>query len=259
VTKAGGMVVKNVSGFDLMRVYLGSVGTLGVVVSANFKVLPLARHEATVIAAHRRMEDALAAADHVRQGRALPQSLEVFADGDAWRTAVRIEGRPTTVRILSSEVEALLRGDTATLEASESKEWWQQYANAEAIQTSNDDALLRASVRPKTVGSAAQRVWSVLHDSNVDAPHFAVTPIAGQITLRVRVFHAEGAPNAFTRLHAALSEAVENLTVVAAPTSWKRDIDVWGRMPTTIDVMRSMKQAFDPEAVLNPGRFAGRI
>ncbi len=49
VTRAGGMVVKNVSGFDLPRVYHGSLGTLGVIVSANFKVLPAPRHESTLL------------------------------------------------------------------------------------------------------------------------------------------------------------------------------------------------------------------
>ncbi len=52
VTKAGGLVVKNVTGFDLMRLYLGSLGTLGVIVSANFKVLPLPRHETTLHATY---------------------------------------------------------------------------------------------------------------------------------------------------------------------------------------------------------------
>ena len=57
VSKAGGMVVKNVSGYDMPRLYLGSLGTLGVVVSANFKVLPRPRAEATVIVVYDEPQD----------------------------------------------------------------------------------------------------------------------------------------------------------------------------------------------------------
>ncbi|MEA2598117.1 MAG: glycolate oxidase binding subunit, partial [Thermomicrobiales bacterium] len=77
VTKAGGMVVKNVTGFDLMRLYLGSLGTLGVLVSANFKVLPLPRFEATLLVTYSALAPALDAANRIRVGRVQPVSLEV--------------------------------------------------------------------------------------------------------------------------------------------------------------------------------------
>src|SRR5919112_371908 len=72
VSKAGGMVVKNVSGYDMPRLYLGSLGTLGVVVSANFKVLPRPRAEATVITAYDEPVPAFSAANDLRDGRCQP-------------------------------------------------------------------------------------------------------------------------------------------------------------------------------------------
>ena len=97
VSKAGGMVVKNVSGYDMPRLYLGSLGTLGVVVSANFKVLPRPRAEATVIAAYDEPAPAFSAASALRNSREPIAALEVaFFDG-AWRLAARIEGRDETV------------------------------------------------------------------------------------------------------------------------------------------------------------------
>ena len=76
VSKAGGMVVKNVSGYDMPRLYLGSLGTLGVVVSANFKVLPRPRVEATVVATYDEPTKAFAMATALRDGREPVAALE---------------------------------------------------------------------------------------------------------------------------------------------------------------------------------------
>ncbi len=259
VTKAGGMVVKNVSGFDLMRLYLGSLGTLGTLVSANFKVLPLARAEATVISLFPRLDEALAGASHVHLSRVRPTSLEVFEEAGAWRTAVRIEGRESTVRLLGTESAELLQGDAETLTDVESAEWWHRYTDRQAIETDGTDALIRASVRPRLAAEAAQGLHSLLKAVDVDVPVFAVSPAIGHITLRVRPGAEDDAVETFARLHSSLASAVEHVVVLAAPFQWKRPIDIWGSTPETIDVMRALKNEFDPESVLNPGRFAGRI
>src|SRR5918998_6293793 len=92
VSKAGGMVVKNVSGYDMPRLYLGSLGTLGVVVSANFKVLPRPRSEATVIATYNDLAAAFAAASQLRGGRDPIAALEVLFRDGGWALVTRIEG-----------------------------------------------------------------------------------------------------------------------------------------------------------------------
>ena len=105
------MVVKNVSGYDMPRLYLGSLGTLGVVVSANFKVLPRPRAEATVIATYDEPADAFSAASALRNGREPIAALEVaFLDG-AWHLAARIEGRDETVDAVAGRIEAIAGGD----------------------------------------------------------------------------------------------------------------------------------------------------
>jgi glycolate oxidase FAD binding subunit len=56
-----------------------------------------------------------------------------------------------------------------------------------------------------------------------------------------------------------VSGLADNVTILAAPPTWKAGLDVWGTAPETLDLMRAMKDQFDPQRVLNPGRFAGHI
>lgn len=261
VTKAGGMVVKNVSGFDLMRVYLGSLGTLGVVVSANFKVLPLARSEATIVGSFAHPHDALTAAKRVQQSRVRPVSLESFRDGTEWRLALRIEGRESTVRLLAEEAQALMQTNEAIIHGADSTDWWTRYADAQAISCGESDALMRASVRPRRIDEAVSEILHILQGSRFALPCFAVTPGSGQITFKIEPSTVPESDicREFAALQVRVLRSVDNLTVLAAPPAWKRPIDVWGREPATIEVMRAIKREFDPERVLNPGRFAGRI
>ena len=93
------MVVKNVSGFDLPRVYHGSLGTFGVIVSANFKVLPRPRGEATLLASFADAADAFLAANTLRESREPIAALEVFrSNGEVGssRFASRAASRQST-------------------------------------------------------------------------------------------------------------------------------------------------------------------
>lgn len=258
VTKSGGMVVKNVTGFDLPRLYHGSLGTLGVIVSANLKVLPRARAEATLIARVVALDDALAAADRVRASRLRPVALEAALVDGAWFAAVRLEGRPATVATLAAEAAGLLESDTETLHGTDSAAWWRRYVAHQAVHAAPDEALLRFAVRPRATADLVRAVLRAVDGSG--AIPRAVMASVGVGTVIVRAaLDPEGAAATLSSLTATISPIADHVTVIAAPPAWKRGLDVWGGAPQTLDVMRALKSHFDPERVLNPGRFAGRI
>ena len=258
VTRAGGMVVKNVSGFDLPRVYHGSLGTLGVIVSANFKVLPLPRHETTLLAAFDELPDALAAAGRVRGSSLRPTALEVTNSGGAWGMAVRLEGRPDTLGVAAEEVRRLAGGDVWSLEAGESTTWWQDYLTAQDLRLGPSEALLRASVRPREAAVCAVGAVAALTELGLELPLVAVSPGLGALVVKARIAGADPAATLAQTLD-LLGALADHASVLAAPVAWKRGIDVWGKPPETIDLMRSLKTQFDPARVLNPGRFVGFI
>jgi glycolate oxidase FAD binding subunit len=259
VTKAGGMVVKNVTGFDLMRLNLGSLGTLGLIVSANFKVLPLARAECTPIASYANLADAMAAAERIRASRVRPAALEVFSQDDQWRVAARIEGREGTVKLLTGEAVGLLQADTAQFDGPESAAWWQAYTDQQEPVAGPDDALIRGNVRPKGTGGFLTALLNVVERHGGQLRLVAASPAIGQVIARVAFANDPESETRFLAFHREVLDTADHVAVLAAPPAWKRQIDVWGAEPETIDVMRSLKEQFDPASVLNPGRFAGRI
>jgi glycolate oxidase FAD binding subunit len=257
VTKAGGMVVKNVSGFDLARVYHGSLGTLGVIVSANFKVLPAPRAETTILAEAASPDEALTLAERVRGGRVQPAALEVSMGDDGWWVAVRLLGRTETVAALATEVEGSIRQDTARLVGEESRGWWREYVDALAVAHAPREVLVRCAARPKASHQLVRDALAATCDRGLRVRRLAASVGLGTVMVRATNDDEDG-----DRLKAwrdDLLRSADHVTVLAAPPDWKRGIDVWGPEPAGLDIMRALKEQFDPHRVLNPGRFAGGI
>ena len=256
VSKAGGMVVKNVSGYDMPRLYLGSLGTLGVVVSANFKVLPRPRAEATVIAAYDEPAKTFSAANGLRNGRDPIAALEVaFLEG-AWLLAARIEGRDETVAAVAERVGPIAGGDVTRVEGPESASWWASYVARQHVADDEETVLVRCGVRPKETANLATGMTAALNQNGVTTPYIAASPGLGAVVARLE-FGSQGSASLLAEVQGVLLGLADSATILAAPPSWKHGIDVWGRLPEGFDVMRSLREQFDPKRTINPGRFAG--
>ena len=258
VSRAGGMVVKNVSGFDLPRVYHGSLGTLGVVVSANFKVLPLPRHETTLLTAFAALPDALAAAGRIRGSSLRPTALEVTNSGGAWGMAVRLEGRPDTLTGAAEEARRLAAADAWAIDAGESAAWWTDYLAAQDLRLGPGEALLRASVRPRDTATLVEGTVAALSRIGLGLPLIGASTALGSLVVKIRPEGDDPAAS-LGRALGLLGALADHASVLAAPVAWKRGLDVWGKAPETLDLMRALKTQFDPARVLNPGRFVGFI
>jgi glycolate oxidase FAD binding subunit len=252
------MVVKNVSGYDMPRLYLGSLGTLGVVVSANFKVLPRPRAEATVMAAYDDPAQAFSTADALRSGREPIAALEVaFLDG-AWRLATRIEGRDETVAAVAGRISAMAGGDVTRVDGPESASWWASYVAQQRVADGEDAVLVRCGVRPKETAVLATGMAVALSELGVSTPYLAASPGLGTVVARLNFGSgSEGSAGTLADVQGIVLDLAETATILSAPPSWKKGLDVWGRLPEGFEVMRSLREQFDPKRTINPGRFAG--
>jgi len=257
VTKAGGMVVKNVTGFDLPRLYHGSLGTLGIIISANFKILPVARFESSVLTTFPTLDVALESAKNVRASRLQPLALEVTGEGanGPWLVAVRLAGREQSVNLLAAEARTFLGGDAETRSGVESQAWWKDYTRKQAVDHGATDVFLRCTSRPSATATMTHMAMTTIAQHG-ELVRCDVSPGLGAVLIRVDL-GISGGVQVLAALRNDLLCRAERVTVLAAPSPWKVGLDVWGPPPPGFDVMRSLKEEFDPHRVLNPGRFAG--
>ena len=204
----GGRVVKNVSGYDMMKLHYGALGTLGVIVAASFKVFPKPLHDVTV-SSHGGWDDAERAL-----GLPLaPSALELFADG---RVVARFLGSPDAVDRVTSGLG------------------WEQ--------VQPDFWAAHSRQMPMTrIAAPREKLRSLLDDltdwwASPGAGIAYWTPPGGDAAQAVRA-RAEAAGGSL-------------VTLSEIP-----GVDAFGTRPATIEVMRRIKHAYDPDGVLNPGRY----
>ncbi|CAN5622418.1 FAD-binding oxidoreductase [soil metagenome] len=256
VTKAGGTVVKNVTGFDMMRLYHGALGTLGGIVSANFKVLPRPRTERTLLASYADLDQALSASRAILQSRARPVALDIVSrnGAESWTLAARFEGRAGTVSVMETEATSFLSGAQSDVVIdAESASWWQTELNR-WNEPSSRAIRVRLTSRPRLVDALAKNVLAHFEISPPRA--VSIAPGLGRVDFE---FDLDISGEDRDELFRLLYQGADNVSVSLSPSEFKQGIDVWGREPETIDVMRSLKEEFDPSHILNRGRFAGFI
>jgi glycolate oxidase FAD binding subunit len=217
LASAGGRVVKNVSGYDLMKLHYGAMGTLGVIVAASFKVFPKPLHDVTV-----ESTDGWQAVERALDLALPPVAVEMFSDG---RVVARFFGSPEAVK-----------ATTAHLGWDESDpSIWSEHARA-APERWARVAVPPAGLRAVLESLPAKSTWWA--SPGVGIAHWSFEGTEDVVAAR-----------------SAAEAAGGSLVLLAAPDEVKREAGAWGTPPETLDVMRRMKEAFDPDHLLSPGRF----
>ncbi len=243
VAKAGGMLVKNVSGFEISRLLHGSWGSLGVLTSVNLKVVPQPKADVTFTQHFSSMADAFIAQSHVLAGNVVISASVIERNADGWVLHLRLLGRHGS---LQAQVRSLYDQLGSDGGLAEGDTFWRSFNKRWA----NDDGAVRIAIgaRPHAIQAIASEVasWE-------GAQNLAVSLPTG--SLRVALDPDAMSFEEVTDLLGPLRGG-EGLTwiVESAPLRWKAHGNVWGPQHPGMPLMRSIKHEFDPAGILNSGR-----
>lgn len=284
ITKGGAKVVKSVSGYDMNKLYLGSLGTLGIILEATFRLYPVPAVEHTWIAVFPTGEAAAGALTQILHSTLVCTRIELLSPHAALPVGRQVgyafpEGTLAVAASVGSVAEAVdtqiaaigqlcrQKGAMAgfLVEGSAQDSLWSAICNFSSV---NSDgrlwATLKASVLPTHVVDTIYRAETLAH--NLDLKSAAISEAGCGI---VRLYW-RGAPGVTEPDPISIAKGIDelrhwvvrrggSLVVLSAPPVIKAEIDVWGPVGAALSLMRELKRQLDPQGLLNPGRFVGGI
>ena len=256
--KAGGRVVKNVAGYDLCKLFTGSLGTLGIICEVTFKLRPRPARENTIRACGG-LQSVFAAAWSVYKAGLFPVAIELLSPdpqipsagtspGDV-QLLIRFAGIEKTVDYQIAQTTELLNGaalrDIETI--ADDKLIWRNLQLAPAA--NNLGLSYRIAVKPSQIHSMIKKVTEQADQELVWQ--------AGVADGRIRVTQRSNALSMSQTVKALRASAEAfggSLIIEHAAPELKTEVGVWGNMPAT-ELMSRIKQQLDPASLFSPGRF----
>jgi glycolate oxidase FAD binding subunit len=240
--RGGGKVVKNVAGFDLPKIMVGALGTLGAIAEATFRVHP-ADECVAGIALRCTAGTAYALAQATVEAALVPDAVVAYDEGEAFVLVIRFGGFARGVAEQVREMHAIARA--RGIAASD-------LDTTELLAFDERERDLRGSPWVIRVGAAPTRLAQRLaQDATGRGIRCVWYPLLGAAWIAAESFEAP----ALARWRSELTSVV----VERLPAAGRIGIDAWGEPPPAFPLMRRLKERFDPDRLCNPGRFVGGL
>lgn len=268
VIKAGGKVVKNVAGYDLTKLFIGSLGSVGVITEATFKISPHPGEGLTILVTVPDREQAHALTTAVMRSYLLPSALEAVnpaalrrlagaagipvPDRDAWGVLLLAEGLEESRSRHTSEMRTLAegRGRMEIIQGPPHEALWGVISEFPSPAAHPGGVVCRA-------GGPIARWIDLVRALDARAPR-----IGGPVEILAHagsgLLYAACAPDGGVPMAESLGRAAADMggyaVVEAAPPRLKGGLPVWGAPPGGLDLMRRLRHAYDPRGIMVRGR-----
>jgi glycolate oxidase FAD binding subunit len=278
---AGGRTAKNVSGYDIGKLLIGSLGTLGIISDVTFKFLPLPEKSATLAVILSSIEDTHDFTSGMLNSNLFPASIEMLnaaamhelsidiPDNGKYVIAIRAEGVKESVDRQLNDIEEMSKGSNAVEVRSYVGEdhvhFWEslsdfpkvvaeRYSYAIACKSNFLISKLTEMVKAWEDRAAKNGLSCALISRAGNGVLYSYILLKDSIT--------EHLDTVVNYLEDMTGEAVKrdgNVVIEFAPVALKERISVWGRARDDFKIMHGLKKQIDPAGILNPGRFVGGI
>ncbi len=279
VIKTGGRVVKNVAGYDFTKLMIGSFGTLGVIVEISLKLFPVVAKRASFVLAAESLERAReirralqespirplrVALLHASYLDFLKQTNHLENSGGGCQIWVEVGGSKRVMERCTLEMKQIAEHAGAAFHEQEwtaatESIWWRIDEPHPDVRANADDWLLKVSVPVAAVEEYLIRAKRELQRPE----HFWTCwadPLGGIVHLWLHPYpDPAGIDQVILGLRSLAEELTGSLMVEIAPAKSAGKVDAWGAAGDDFETMRKLKEAWDPQGVLSPGRFVGGI
>jgi len=275
VTKSGGRVVKNVQGYEMHRLNTGAYGTLGIVSQAAFKLLPIPPEQQTVIIWFSDRQSAQDVGMNFVNGLFMPEAISLLSgplasttitasgestgSSDVWALLVRLGGGVRSIERQLNEVVGTAGSNNAdgyaVLSDTAAKAAWDALDDAE----SNAELAARMTSLPLAAINASHAVRSDVSYGD----HTGISTICdlgfGALTVLANPSDGQQSESLTRSFVAEAANHPASYVIEKCGLEIKKSRDVFSDVGSSIDLMRRIKNQYDPSNTLNPGRFAGKI
>ncbi|MEN9565516.1 MAG: hypothetical protein RLZZ69_712 [Cyanobacteriota bacterium] len=252
IAKAGGRVVKNVAGYDLMKLFTGAYGTLGVITQLTFRLYPWITTSQTILLTGK-AEQIAQATQTIRNSGLTPTAMDLLSAtvieqlklGSNMGLMIRWQTIPESIEQQILQVQAIAKQldlVTSTYQAELEAKLWQNCAAITSVPQSQAAVICKIGIAPAaTVGLLSQ-----IGEGNTAIIHAASG--IGKLQLR-------GDYELVAQMRSYCQQNQGFLTILDAPQTLKQQIDIWGYSGNALKTMQAIKNQFDPQNIFNPGRF----
>jgi glycolate oxidase FAD binding subunit len=266
--KGGGRVVKNVAGYDLMKLLIGSQGTLAIITGASFKLFPAPRQTRTFLGEFATPAEAIDFRNHVLRSPLSPICLELVSPAarallparevsSAWSILIRAAGSDAVLARYRAELGMAVSRE---VDGQSERDLWRALSDFSHLGPEQHPRSLLISLSLPL--SDAQPVLN--HLASVSESNGLALAVIGRVGvghLLAGLWPKSGAEvtlvnfiNAASQLRNLLPRDA-SMAVLHCPSEARHHVTAWGPTPTNLDSMRAVKTALDPKDVLNRGRF----
>ncbi|HSB03956.1 MAG TPA: FAD-binding oxidoreductase [Thermodesulfobacteriota bacterium] len=277
----GGKTVKNVAGYDMSKLYIGSFGTLGIITEVTFRILPLPERETTFVAVFSEIPSPFKTVSGILQSELLPSAIEIlnsrvlealglelFEEGRGIPLAVNFEGFDESVERQIRQVKEMVRSfhplSIHFLEGALQEQFWKGLRNFElTVQPHFPDRISCKITVPVSKAGDVFRFWKEMADE--EGLHLCLRSHAGSgivyadLLLKDLNLGIDELVKALNETRKKVEALDGDMVIKGAPSPLKKRIDAWGRPGRDFSIMQNVKSIFDPHRLLNPGRFVGGI